>query len=428
MMSTVALPRASSRLLQAVPADVNSTFAAHVARFGDLDMSTGGDFAKWLLNEVELAGLTGRGGAGFPSVRKLELAASGESRPTLVINCMEGDPASSKDAVLVSHSPHLVLDGIELAAVAIKATEAVVCLSDHRNGPTRALAAALTERVAAAPFQVPIVVRQLRGRYLAGEESALVDAISGGRGVPSYRPDKSIQLTVGRRAAVVHNVETLAHVALIARYGAEWFRSVGAPDAPGTCLVSVGGAVRHPGVVEVATGTPVREILELAHPFGGVAAVLVGGYGGVWVPSADADTGYAPTALGAIGARMGVGALVALGAASCGLRETAGIVQYMARESAGQCGPCLFGLPAIAADLDQIAGGDAPRNVLDRLLNRCSSIEGRGACGHPDTIARLVRSAVEVFSADLEAHLRGVSCAASHRPPVFAFPRGPLAR
>ncbi len=217
-------------------------------------------------------------------------------------------------------------------------------------------------------------------------------------------------MSVGRHAAVVHNAETLAHVALIARYGADWFREVGAAEAPGTCLVTISGGVECPGVVEVATGSPVSEIIGLARLSGPPQAVLVGGYGGTWLAAEDLTVPFAPAGLGRLGASMGAGVLVVLPAGTCGIQETARVARFMSGQSAGQCGPCLFGLPAIADDLATIADGTAGPAVLDRLLVRCSSVAGRGACRHPDGVVRLVRSALEVFSSDVASHVRGHPC------------------
>jgi NADH:ubiquinone oxidoreductase subunit F (NADH-binding) len=220
-------------------------------------------------------------------------------------------------------------------------------------------------------------------------------------------------LTIGRRPAIVHNVETLANVALIARYGSDWFRQVGVPEAPGTRLVTISGSVQRPGVIEVVTGTRIDQILEVADPIGQIQAVLVGGYGGTWIPQAKMATAYAPLELSEIGASMGAGVLVALAASSCGIAETACIARFMAAESAGQCGPCLFGLPAIADDLQSITHGRGDRRTLERLLGRCVAVSGRGACRHPDGVVQLVRSSLEVFARDLESHIRGAPCAAS---------------
>ena len=174
---------------------------------------------------------------------------------------------------------------------------------------------------------------------------------------------------------------------------------------------------------EVEIGTPLREVIELAVPTGLPAAVLVGGYGGTWLGPDALDVPYDPVSLRNVGAGMGAGVLVVLDPSSCGITETARIARYMADESAGQCGPCVFGLPAVASDLESLAAGSALPGTLERMELRCTAIAGRGACRHPDGVVRLVRSAVDVFAKDLAAHLRGEPCAGAAAPTVLRLPR-----
>lgn len=182
--------------------------------------------------------------------------------------------------------------------------------------------------------------------------------LNGGPGAPAWRPDKRRPLTVGRGAALVHNAETLAHMALVARYGPAAFRASGPADAPGTALVTLSGGVEHPGVYEVAMGTTLGAIVDRAGPNDEVVAVLTGGFAGSWVPAAALGTPYAPRSLAAVGGVMGVGVLVVLTRGVCGIAETARVARYMAGESAGQCGPCVFGLPSVADDLERLAVGN----------------------------------------------------------------------
>jgi NADH:ubiquinone oxidoreductase subunit F (NADH-binding) len=289
---------------------------------------------------------------------------------------------------------------------------------------SRVLVDAIGERLAAGMRDTPVEVARLAGRYIAGEESALVASVMGGPGLPRFRPDKSVALRMRRQTAVVQNVETLAQVALIARYGAAWFREVGTDEAPGTCLVTVSGAVERRGVLEVAIGTPVDRIIGRAGPTGPVQAALVGGYGGSWLSPDELSTRYAPAELAAVGASMGAGVVVVLPEDVCGLRETERMARFMAAESAGQCGPCLFGLPAIADDLRAIADGSADRSGIDRLERRCGAVDGRGACRHPDAVVRMVRSALKVFGGDVEAHLGGRPCRGSGKPSLLVL--GPV--
>jgi len=375
-----------------------------------------------LLDAVRSAGLTGRGGAGFPSARKWDVVR-GCRNPIVVVNAMEGEPASEKDRALLCGAPHLVLDGAQLAAAAVGAREVLVCVGEDSPDGARSIELALTERVVAGIGGVTVEMVQPPGRYLSGEESALVNWIGGGYARPTFRRDKATALAVRRRAVLVHNCETLAHVALIARYGPEWFRSVGTPDAPGTTLVTASGAIDRPGVYEVELGSPVLSILEVAGLSNVVSGVLVGGFGGTWLHPDLLETPYAPGPLSVAGSAMGAGVLAALPASSCGVAETARIALYMAGESAGQCGPCVYGLPAIAQDLAELARGSGSRSNLTRLRHRLNAVVGRGACRHPDGVVRLVRSALGVFAADFAEHARRRPCEGSRRRPVLRVPR-----
>ncbi len=258
--------------------------------------------------------------------------------------------------------------------------------------------------------------------FVAGEESALAQWVDTGRSLPSFRPHKGTPLRVGRRVALIHNAETLAHVGMIGRFGAEAFRSHGPTDDPGTSLVTISGAVTHPGVVEVVRGTALLDIATRAAPLGPPRALLVGGYGGSWVGSDHFMTPYSSLPLRAVGGSAGVGILIVLGHEACGLTETARVARYMAGQSSGQCGPCVYGLPAIADDMIQLARGTADPDLLGRLDRRLNVVHGRGACRHPDGVVSLVRSALAVFVADASAHAVGVPCPYWNAPTQMRFP------
>ncbi|HZB51115.1 MAG TPA: NADH-ubiquinone oxidoreductase-F iron-sulfur binding region domain-containing protein, partial [Mycobacteriales bacterium] len=334
--------------------------------------------------------------------------------PVVVANGAEGEPLSRKDATLLAAAPDLVLDGIVLAAQAVGARRAYLCV----HHPAPALAGAL------AAHDLGRVRVELVGtpdRYVAGEESALVRLVSGGPALPTSRPPRPDQRGVRGAPTVVLNVETLAGVALAARLGPAAYRSVGDPAEPGTLLVTVAGAVPAPGVVEVPTGTPVGAALALAGAGPEqVGAVLTGGYGGAWLPAGGADAPLTYAGLRAAGGVLGPGILAVLPPGACGLAETVRVARYLAAQSAGQCGPCLFGLPDIAAGLAAaVAGGpDAPA-ALDAVRRWTAAVAGRGACRHPDGAARLVGSALRVFADDLTRHVLGRPCAGAHAAPVL---------
>jgi NADH:ubiquinone oxidoreductase subunit F (NADH-binding) len=210
----------------------------------------------------------------------------------------------------------------------------------------------------------------------------------------------------------VQNVETLAHLALVARYGAAWFRARGSQDDPGSRLLTVSGAVRRPAVHEVAGGTSLGEAISRAGgPIGNLQAVLVGGYHGGWVPW-NAETVHLPlvrSALAPYDAAPGAGVLVALDTQHCGLVAAAGIARYLAGQNAGQCGPCRNGLPTIADHLADLAAGRNPTVAHAEIVRISGSVEGRGACHHPNGTIRMVRSTLRTFRTEVEHHL-GARC------------------
>jgi NADH:ubiquinone oxidoreductase subunit F (NADH-binding) len=423
-MSAVTLETNDRLLMVRAGGGMDPGLAEHLATHGTLSVPTRDDPA-WrarIQQAVSASGLLGRGGAGFPSAVKWDAVRRGRRRPMVVVNAMEGEPASAKDRVLLSCAPHLVLDGAEVAAAVVGASEIVICVADDNRPAAAAVERAVTERMRAGTARSRMSVRRPPARYLAGEESALVSWLNDEQGLPMLREDKSVPLRASRRPVLVHNAETLSQVALIARHGPEWFRRVGMPEAPGSTLVTVSGAVRSPGVFEVELGTPVADIVRRAGLETELSGALLGGYGGAWLHPSRMATPYAAGPLSAAGATLGVGIVIALPVGSCGITETARIARYMAGESAGQCGPCVFGLPAIATDLEQLATGRSDRAVLERIRTRATAIEGRGACRHPDGVVRLVRSALAVFADDVAAHVHGRPCPGHAAGSVLRFP------
>jgi NADH:ubiquinone oxidoreductase subunit F (NADH-binding) len=244
---------------------------------------------------------------------------------------------------------------------------------------------------------------------VTGEESAVVNFLNSGASLPTFVPPRPFERGYRGRPTLIQNPETLAQMALIARFGALWFRELGTTADPGSALVTISGAVRAPGVYELAFGTPMTDLLAAA---GGssepIQALLVGGYFGTWVDaSAAVGLRLAREDLRSVGCSLGSGVLIALGDSACGLHESARVIAYLADQSAGQCGPCLYGLRAIADAVGALASGVAHPSERARVLRWCSEVRGRGACHHPDGAVRFVESALRVFDADVESHRRG---------------------
>ena len=376
----------------------------HAARFGQLPFvgHTLKDRAAFLAM-VERSGLVGRGGAGFPAARKL-MAIDGP-RPVIIANGTEGEPLSEKDKVLLSLSPQLVLDGTVLVAEALDALEAYVVVHPAVVGT---VAAAAAQRRSVDNHGVKLTVLPGQDRYVAGEASALANYVENGVARPRPNPPRLVERGAWGRPTLVNNVETLAHIALLARYGAEWFRSAGTADEPGSILVTLRGAVRRPVVTEVEMGTPVRDLLALAGgPTGRLQALLIGGYFGSFVNVREAlDRPYSRAGLTGLDADVGAGVVVAFDDQTCGVVEAARIASYLAGQSAGQCGPCVFGLAAVAEELDALASGHLIGGTA-RLQRWLAQVDGRGACHLPDGASRLVSSALRVFSDEVTAHVSG---------------------
>ena len=365
-------PAGLPRLLAGIPARGALSLDAHLALHGALPPleGRGRRGSSGLIDLVDAAGLRGRGGAGFPLATKLRAVAGATrsplgGRPVVVVNGAEGEPASAKDRTLLRSLPHLVLDGALLAAAAVGAHEILLGVCESDPAALDACALALAERGAPRRGEHSIQLVAVPPTYVAGQESALVSFLGGGPALPTFTPPRPFERGVRGRPTLVSNVETLAHLALLARHGSDWFRELGTPAQPGSALLTLSGPVAFPGVYEIEHGSPLTALLDAAE--GATAplrAVLLGGYSGTWLDAsllrgvALSDEHLAPH-----GATLGTGVVVLLSAAACPVAEVARLVRWLAAESARQCGPCVFGLDALASAFEQLVLGDAPCGV-----------------------------------------------------------------
>jgi NADH:ubiquinone oxidoreductase subunit F (NADH-binding) len=417
-------PRRLPRVLSGGGEFGPSTLGEHIECFGrPPGLGRRGDRAAFI-DMVERSGLRGRGGGAFPTGVKLRAVAQSRRRPVVVANGAEGEPLSAKDKILLATAPHLVLDGAVLAASALRADDVIVVVDRTACDARVAVENAIEERRATRMDPVSFRTVDSPTRYLAGEESALVHWLNGGPAKPTFVPPRPFERGVGGRATLVQNVETLAHMALIARFGDSWFRSIGSRSEPGSALVTVGGAVTHPGVLEISLGTQLATVIQAA---GGVteeiSAFLVGGYFGTWLRASDGwDLALSTEGARAVGGAFGCGVVVALPATSCGLLETAGVMRYLAEETAGQCGPCVHGLNAIEHAFASIAHGGFSEGTLERLRRWIGDVSGRGACHYPDGAARFVASALDVFADEIDRHELHRGCRLAPRQRVLSFP------
>ncbi|HET9731653.1 MAG TPA: NADH-ubiquinone oxidoreductase-F iron-sulfur binding region domain-containing protein [Acidimicrobiales bacterium] len=409
-------PSGLPRLLRGVgdsPADVD----AHVRTWGEQPFRN----SRQELDLIDEAGLCGRGGAWFPTARKWRAVAAnrGVRRPTVVANAAEGEPASGKDRLLAGFAPHLVLDGAQLAAHAVGAGRVVVYV--HREAAA-AVAAAVVEREGRGLDRVRPEVVVAAPSFVAGEESAVVAHIDGGPGgLPYFTVPRPVyRKGVSGRPTLVQNAETLAHAALISRFGPGWFREMGTESSPGTALLTISGVIPS-RVVEAPVGVSLRSVLHaVSADADAVGGVLLGGYGGTWWQGAASDLRLAEEALRPGGATLGAGVVLALPAGACPVAETARIAAYMETQGAGQCGPCVNGLPALADAAAALAWD--PRRLQGgpgRLEQLAGLVEGRGACHHPDGVARLIRSLLLAFPDHVRGHVSRGPCTTSSAPSVL---------
>jgi NADH:ubiquinone oxidoreductase subunit F (NADH-binding) len=348
-----------------------------------------------LIDAIQRAGLVGRGGAGFPTAVKWRAVADrSRGQAVIVVNGAEGEPQSKKDRVLMSTRPHLVLDGAFLAARVLHARRVVLYVGERHDAARAAMLRALAQRPDADRRITSLV--SAPARYVAGAEAAAVHMINEGVATPTTAPPYPFESGVDGAPTLVQNVETLAHVALVAR--------TGVPAT--TCLITMAGAVAHPGVIEAEASLTIGGAIERAGGAAGSArAVLVGGYFGQWVDVQRAwDISLDHAALRQHGLGLGCGVIGVLSHGRCPVCETAGIMRYLAGESSAQCGPCFFGLRALADAVTRIAESGTNSQDLDRLRRWSADVAGRGACRHPDGAVMFLQSALLVFADEFTRH------------------------
>jgi NADH:ubiquinone oxidoreductase subunit F (NADH-binding) len=420
------------RLLAGIPAYGAMHLDEHLAIHGQAPLARGRARgrrgASTLIDQLDRSGLRGRGGAGFPTATKMRAVATARRRAIVVANAAEGEPASLKDRTLLETLPHLVLDGGILAAQAVGADELIVCVCESAGASVNSVARAIKERLPTPDGSPRLHLTTVPEHYVAGQESALVNYLNGGPATPTFTPPMPFEQGVRRRPTLINNAETLAHIALIARQGSQWFRQLGTPTQPGSALVTLSGPVAHPGVYEIEHGASLSSLIDAA---GGTTArpraALLGGYAGTWIGGellyglALSEEHLAPH-----GASLGAGVVLLLSEDACPVAETTRVAHWLAGQSTGQCGPCVNGLDALATTVQEIAAGAAQAKATQRIDRLASLVRRRGACGHPDGAVNFILSALDVFATDFADHARHGRCDGCMRPAELPLPAAPL--
>ncbi|HTU74238.1 MAG TPA: NADH-ubiquinone oxidoreductase-F iron-sulfur binding region domain-containing protein [Trebonia sp.] len=365
-----------------------------------------------LIDAVAASGLRGRGGAAFPAARKLAAVAGRRGEKVVIVNGEEGEPASVKDRWLLRSRPHLVIDGALRAARAVGAGTVYFYVSD--TAAALSLKAALAE-LDGAPAELR--VHRVRPSYVAGEETAAVNAINGRPAKPSEKPPRPFEEGVARLPTLVGNAETIASLPAIAG---------GAAGQVPSFLMTLSGAVPRPGLYEVPFGIPLGEATEVLGGLAGPArGYLMGGYFAGLLNARGHGLPLDYDALRARGSGLGCGAIVVLGARDCPVGLAAALLAYFGRENAGQCGSCFNGTAAMAGVAAALANGEAGPAEIARLAHWSGFLPGRGACGTLDAAAAVAATLLREFPAEVDAHQRDAcpACAATD----FAATAGPLA-
>jgi NADH:ubiquinone oxidoreductase subunit F (NADH-binding) len=362
------------------------------------------DDPERLLDEVDRSGLLGRGGAAFPLAVKLKTvrdAARSGQRTILLANGEEGEPASVKDRWLLRNRPHLVLDGVRLAARIVAAERAYVYLSDPLS------ADAVERALAAAETELPITVVAVDPGYVAGEETAAVRAVNGGPAKPTDKPPRPFERGVGGHPTLVSNVETLANLPFVQRHGAAEYRSVGTSASPGTLLATITGAGRAPALYELPHGVAFTDVLALhGVSAADVTGVLMGGYFAGLLNTDVLDATLDHETMRRLGSGLGCGAVGIL-IDDCPVAVAASVMAYFDRENAGQCGSCFNGTAAMSAVTSALRDGLATADDLTRLERWSVVLRGRGACATLDAATNVAATLLQQFPQVVARHVGG---------------------
>jgi len=359
-----------------------------------------------LLEQVDLSGLLGRGGAAFPMGTKLRTVrdAGRQGTETVVVaNGEEGEPASVKDRWLLRNRPHLVLDGLRLATRIVGARSVYVYMSD---GPAATSVEAALAELGSDPFgDADVTVVTVEPGYVAGEETAAVRVINGGPPKPTDKPPRPFEEGVAGVPTLVSNVETLANLPFIHAQGAQSFRSLGTPMSPGTFLATITGAGRPATLYEIPHGAAFSELLELHRvPADSVHGVLMGGYFAGLLNSDVLDVNLDHESIRRLGSGLGCAAISIL-TDDCPVAVAASVLAYFDRENAGQCGSCFNGTAAMAAAAGALRDGTATEEDLGRLERWSVVLRGRGACATLDGATYVAATLLGQFPQVVRHHL-----------------------
>jgi NADH-quinone oxidoreductase subunit F len=369
-----------------------------------------------IVSLVEAAGLTGRGGAGFPTAKKWRLAKEQPGPRYVVMNGGEDEPGSHKDRILMEHHPHLVLAGVLLAAHALEAGAAYLYVNHAYTKAHASMQAALDQVRSAGNLQIKIELFAAPSEYVAGEDTASLEAIEGRKALPRQKPPYPTVAGLFGKPTVVNNVETFANVPRIVLHGADWFRAIGSGNCKGTAIFCLGDEVERPGAYELPFGTPLSALVARGGGLKGgrkIKAILPGGPSSAYLKADELDVPLDYQSLKDAGSALGCGVVHLVAEGECLVEEVQRIADFFARECCGQCPPCRMETGMLKAILDKVQKGEGNADQLAQLDKLVAFARGKGLCGFIHMPGPPLLSAVKHFPQDFIAHLETKRCPAA---------------
>ncbi len=381
---------------------------------------------EMVIDEIKASGLRGRGGAGFPTGLKWELAreAAGD-RKYMICNADEGDPGAFMDRAVIEGNPHAVIEGMMIGAFSIGASKGYVYIRAEYPLAVERLKLAIAQArkkgllgkaILGTKFSFDIEIKLGAGAFVCGEETALIASIEGERGMPRSKPPFPVNRGLWQCPTVINNVETLANIPYIMRKGASWFASYGTEKSRGTKVFALTGKIRNTGLIEVPMGITLREIL---YDIGGgtesgkeIKAVQTGGPSGGCIPASMFDLHVDYESLAKVGSIVGSGGMIVLDEDDCMVNMARYFIQFTQAESCGKCVPCRVGTKRVLEILDRITQGRGRPDDIAKLERLCKGIKSTSLCGLGQTAPNPVLSTLKYFREEYEAHIIDKKCPA----------------
>lgn len=373
-----------------------------------------------ILDEVKAANLRGRGGAGFPAGVKWGFVPKGVEKPKyLCVNADEGEPGTFKDRYIMTHNPHLLLEGIVIASFCVGIHSAYIYIrGEYENVALRledAIAEAYTKGylgkdILGSGFDLDVYVHRGAGAYICGEETALLESLEGKRGNPRLKPPFPASIGLFNCPTVINNIETLSNVPLIILNGADWFQKIGLPKDGGTRIFGVSGMVAKPGIIELPIGTTLREII-FEHAGGmkegkTLKAVIPGGMSAPILTPDEIDIAMDFDSLAEAKSMLGSGAIIVIDQETSMLEVLRLVTKFYSHESCGQCTPCRVGNTWINKTVVRMANGEGRKGDVDNIARIASNILGKTLCPLGDAAAMPVLSITRKFRDELESTIK----------------------